>query len=179
MKQFIYPLFLAMVLTTWQCKKDDNTQEPPPPAAKIDLSLFTATDITGVIIAIDTTDWTLDSAWTAEEQALFETPSAAQLEHTETADINMIPAFPNPLSANFYWLFYTSKVTLMQWVTVDSMLNVKERNYLTTAAGENKVAFQLHPAKYSDKTHCRFYYAFYSRANRAFARGHGDLRIVK
>jgi hypothetical protein len=179
MKTHALSLFLVVCILSLQCGKDEE-KENPPPAAKIDLSNYTITDITGAIISNDDTDWWLDDNWTAEEIALFQTPSAEQLANMGKADINIYPAYPNPFATVFDWSFYTTKVTLLQWVITDSLLNVKERNYITSRAGQN-TTFRFSPdaSKYADQTTYRFYYAFYSQAEGAYARGHGDIRVIK
>ena len=39
-------------------------------------------------------DWTKDNTWTNDKQALFQTPTSAQLANTETGTVTIFPACP-------------------------------------------------------------------------------------
>jgi len=162
-------MFFALMNAT--CKKSD-------PPFEVDVSGITETDSFGNLMGhVDNTDWTRDNNWSTFELNLFETPTSAQLAGTQTADIVLYPVYPNPLALTVGFSFNTSKVTLLQLVITDNLLNIKYRTYLTTQAGSNNLRVGLDANNYTNNTNYRLYYCFYSLADGQYFKGHGDLQL--
>lgn len=171
MKSKLIGLVLFFTLINTACRKTD-------PPFEVDVSGITETDIYGNLSGyVDYTDWTRDNSWSAFELNLFETPTAAQLAGTETADIVLYPVYPNPLVLTVGFSFNTNKVTLLQLVITDKLLNIKYRTYLTTQAGSNNLLVGLDATKYINNSNYRLYYCFYSLTDGQFFKGHGDLQL--
>ncbi len=169
---------LSLFFLNFGCKKPTEDTVQNVVNTTIDVSKYTSTDVVGVSLGlIDNTDWTLDNAWTNTENALMQTPTAAQLLNTETATITLYPSYPNPLLETFSWGFKTTKTTLLQTVITDSLLNIKMRNFTTTNVGSNALAFLLTANDYTNNKNYRFYYGFYSLDAGLYYKGHGDLAI--
>ncbi len=178
MMKYAVFLFSFLLLLNIGCKKTTEDVVQNVVNNPIDVSKYTSTDVFGNLLAsIDSTDWTLDNTWTTAENALMQTPTAAQLLNTETATITLYPSYPNPLVDVFRWSFNTTKNTLLQTVVTDSLLNVKRRNFTTTNIGFNAITFLLDSNEYPNNKNYRLYYGFYSLSSGLFYKGHGDLAL--
>jgi hypothetical protein len=170
-KIIVYLLLVTMV--SFSCKKDNNS------VAKINVSVITETNNEGSPISqIGNTDWTADNVWTAEELALFQTPTSAQLTNSEKATVSVLPGFPNPCTDMLIFASAISKPTLIQLVITDNMLLVKERIFTTNSNNSlNLFALNLDASKYANITNYRMYYGFYSSLDGLYYKGHGDFKI--
>jgi hypothetical protein len=169
---------LTSFLLNFGCKKSTENAVQNIVNTSIDVSKYTSTDVAGASLGlIDNTDWTFDNTWNSAENALMQTPTAAQLLNTETATVTLYPSYPNPLMEVFAWGFKTTKTTLLQTVVTDSLLNIKMRNFTTTNIGSNALAFLLTANDYTNNKNYRFYYGFYSLAAGLYYKGHGDLAV--
>jgi hypothetical protein len=177
MKYSVYLIYFLLFLNI-SCKKTAEGVVQNVVNNTVDVSKYSNTDLTGLSLGlVDNTDWTFDNTWTNAENALMQTPTAAQLLNTETAVITLYPSYPNPLMEVFAWGFKTTKTTLLQTVITDSLLNIKMRNFTTTNVGSNALAFLLAANDYTNNKNYRFYYGFYSLGGGLFYKGHGDLAV--
>ena len=168
-KTIIVIAFLVLILNI-QCKK--NNDKP-----LIDVSQITSTDGLGNILSQDNTDWTEDNNWTTSAQELFETPTNAQLANTETANVTLFPAYPNPASNQQIIDITTSKATLAEIVITDDKLMIKKQFFFNTPNTTQGIAYLLDSSIFSNHTNYRVYYGFYSLADGLFYKGHGDISI--
>lgn len=172
MPKIILRLSLFFLILNIQCKK--NNDKPT-----IDVSQITITDALGNILSQDNTDWTKDNNWTTEEEALFQTPTAAQLANTQTATVSLFPAYPNPASSQQSIVIATSKTTLLQIVITDNMLSVKQRFFVNTSNTTQAISYLFDSLIFSNNTNYRLYYGFYSLSDGLFYKGHGDIKISR
>ena len=161
MTKTIFLISFLVLIINIRCKK--NEDKP-----KIDVSQITVTDALGNVLSQDNSDWTNDNNWTTEEQALFQTPTSAQLSNTQTAAVSLFPAYPNPVSHVQFIVITTSKVTLLQIVITDNMLSIKQRFFFNTPNTTQAISYLFDSSIFSNKTNYRLYYGFYSLADGLF-----------
>lgn len=167
---------MFLTLLFWQCEKETKEIDNPP--AKIDVSAFTPTDIYGNLMGTaDSTDWTEDQVWAAEEYNLFQSPSLPDLADTKTGAVTIFPVFPNPMAEFFTLVYKADDTAFLQLVVTDSLLQVKDRYAVHTGTGSRMLAIKLNADNYVPNTNYRLYYGFSSAADKLFFKGHGDIRI--
>lgn len=167
-------LFLFLLLIAVSCAKTDSKTDN---SIKIDVSRITETDNLGNPTGtVDSTDWKFDTNWSTSEQNLFTTPTSQQLDSALKATITISPMFPNPGHDVLNQYINSNKKTLMEIVFVDNQLSITKKLFVSIQALSGVNAFLLSPELKANQNY-RMYYAFYSKSDGIYLKGHGDISM--
>ncbi len=172
MKQ-LYSFIISLLLLSclFSCKKENN-------------SLFNFGRITTVdsicqpVGVIDSTDWTYDTTWVAEELNFVHFIDTVTSTDTLTGTIYVAPVCPNPTNG----LFYLNVVAQRECQLKCALVNTNRQlvGYLAkrTLPGPSSVGFDVRTVSAARKNrYYRLYYAFYTSRDSLYYKGHGDIFI--
>ncbi|MCW5907378.1 MAG: hypothetical protein KIS94_05940 [Chitinophagales bacterium] len=165
------PAFLFFVIASVaSCKKEK--------AVLYDFSKYTATDISGTIVSIDSTDWAYDATWTTAELKLLTFKDTIKVSDSTYGYVQLSPATPNPTSGVFIIGSDTEKECKMKAVFVNEQLNILHYLSKKFTGGPILTAYDLSVHTAFRKGNCyRMYYGFFNAKDSLFYKGHGDIRI--
>lgn len=161
MKNILFALLSIAIISG--CDKDPiNPTEP-----KIYFKGITITDIQGIIISEDTSDWTTNDTWSIKEGNLFSTTYylGCLPQHN-----NKIIGYPNPGDGVFALHIQKDSSTRIEFRLVDENFNTLITH---DSIYQNNIALDARTFGIQDTV--RLYYKFIE--NNCEFRGHGDILI--
>ena len=164
-------LFLITALTFQSCKKEVVTP--------LDFSKITVTDSSCIYISlVDTTDWTADINWTAQETGLLNFKRTVAVGDSIAGFIQVSAACPNPSAGRFALGINTERACVMKLAIVNTEMQVLYFTNHAFTGGPIITAYDLTSLTAFDKDeNHRMYYAFYTSKDSLYYKGHGDFRI--
>jgi len=168
-------ILLLMLLLLIACKKDNGD---------ISISGFLLTDVVGNVITnignVDD-DWKLSAASSlgAREKAFLEFTDTIGLAHTTAGNVEVLPAYPNPVKYSTRLTVNADDSVLLKVVVVNRKGTVlvshekKFRGYYT-------VQFDMTDrTKFPASGAFRIYYGFSAEGDPLFKVGHGDIKVCE
>lgn len=163
-------LFLILCLCFVACDDDDVMEID----TAIHITGVTLTDIAGVVLSDDPTDWQLTDEWTAAEQALFPTPTLESCtpKNMETA----FPIYPNANNGVFYFgLANLQNSTAYIRIVDENLTLISVADSLVLENEFSDFAFDLSGMNIQNTV--RMYYQIIPADESCTYRGHGDIVI--
>lgn len=169
MKKVLTITCFALLIFLGCKEKEPDTPLPAPEYPTF--SGITSTDLLGVVIgAGDSTDWTLNDTWVAEEKALFADINDYAQGCPPDTGIGVFPVFPNPDNGVFTLSTTQSTGTRVAYRIVDQNFNLLSTSDSLEA---DTLQFNLPNAGSPTQPLIRMYYMFVVGDSCAYL-GHGD-----
>jgi hypothetical protein len=174
MKKIHGLLFIALaVVIPFACKKDKD---------KINISGFLITDAFGntvTTVGNASDDWKLRdwSAISEFERSLFDFPDTVSLNGTVVGDVQITPAYPNPVSTASAIAFSATDTVKLKIVLVDSK-GQRLRYTALKFKGSKAIMFDVSQRDlFPPGKALRYYYSFSAAGQQNFKAGYGDIKI--
>lgn len=164
---FIFCLCFQLI----SCKKDISTAP--------DFSKITVVDDNCIYVGdVDTTDWTNDVAWTAQETLFMNFADTIVVTDTLTDFVQVSAACSNPNHGLFIVGLSTGKQCKMKLVAVNTDMHVLYYTARKFTGGPIVTAYDFRAlTAFHTNANYRLYYAFYNSNDSVYYKGHGDIRI--
>ena len=171
MKTFYRFSFFFCLLLFVSCKKTFVTP--------VDFSKITVADSSCIYISdVDTTDWSYDATWTAQETSFLNFADTISITDSLTGYIQLSAPCPNPNHGLFILGMNTEHQCKMKLVCVNTDMHILYYTARKFTGGpivtvyDFRALTSFHPNK-----NYRLYYAFYNSKDSLYYKGHGDFRI--
>lgn len=166
-----YLLLSILVLGLGGCKKEA--------ANKLDFSNYTATDGNCNIVGIiDSTDWTKDNSWTAQETTLLSFADTLHSVDTLTGYIEVSPPCPNPNNGVFILGVNSEYASKMKIAIVNTDMELLHYTSVLFTGGVTWIPFDFrNNSSFHKNAAYRIYYNFSNAADSIYYKGHGDFQI--
>ncbi len=171
MYSFRTVVLMLLALAINGCKKDNTTP--------LDFSKLTTTDIHCVTFGDpDSTDWTFDSYWTAQESALLKFNDTLSVSDTLTGWIEVSAPCPNPGNGIFILGVNSEYACKMKLVCVNTEMQILYYSSEIFHGGVSWIPLDLTTnTAFRKSEYYRLYYSFSNAQDSVYYKGHGDIRI--
>ena len=163
--------FLFTVLLFSSCKKTTVTP--------IDFSKITVADASCIYISeIDTTDWTYDNYWSAQELSFLKFGDTITITDSVTGYVQLSAPCPNPNDGLFIVGMNTERQCRMKLVCVNTDMQILYYTSRKFTGGPIVTVYDFRAnTAFHKNGNYRFYYGFYNSKDSLYYKGHGDFRI--
>ena len=163
--------FLLLIFFFSSCKKTTITP--------IDFSKITVADSSCIYIGdVDTTDWTYDATWTAQEISFMNFADTISITDSATGYIQLSAPCPNPNGGVFILGMNTERQCKMKLVCVNTAMHILYYTSRKFTGGPIVTAYDFSSlTAFHKNANYRFYYGFYNSKDSLYYKGHGDFRI--
>ncbi len=164
-------IFTVLVLVFNGCKKDSTTP--------LDFSSYTTTDIHCVTFGEpDSTDWTFDYYWTAQESALLKFNDTLTVLDTLTGWIEVSAPCPNPGNGIFILGVNSEYACKMKLACVNTQMQILYYSTQKFSGGVTWIPLDFTTStSFHTNENYRLYYSFSNAQDSVYYKGHGDIRI--
>lgn len=169
--KFLIPYIFLIAVFFSACKKESTTP--------LDFSKITVADIYCVYISdVDSSDWSHDDVWTAQETALLNFTDTISVTDCTTGYVQISAPCPNPSEGLFILGINTERQCKMKLVCVNTEMQVLHYTARKFTGGPIATAYDFRSnTAFHKNENYRFYYGFYSAADSLYYKGHGDFRL--
>lgn len=174
MNKIIAILSIALLIVFFPCCKKDKD--------KINISGFLITDAFGnsmTTIGNADDDWKLKdwSTLSGFEKSLFDFPDTVSLNGTAVSNVQIYPAYPNPVSSSSAIGFSSTDTVKLKIVLVDSK-GQRLRSTAIKFKGSKAILFDVSQRDlFPLGKALRYYYSFSAAAQQNFKVGYGDIKV--